>query len=425
MASLLDGWPSITDDNVVEATFSIPDGPRIELELPPRLESWNRYDDPEQVALREFVAHVRERIAPTLDSTDGRFAFRLDVGLPDRIDPLWERDLDNYLFPIARELSPRVVSVWGTKGRGPRSFVRLEPAVEAYPGPEWQRFAVSRSPGTEERLWKSAVRRAVELAAELPDGPVGLQLAFSVGQGRRWASLWKSSIDALDRLLGRTYPGRDWNPQDGRIVRLGLHQVIDPSLGNDVEMVVYARAADESWPELAWLSGMDPPRREALSAQYRGKLRAIAERQAAPAELTVTRRRRSRTELDPDSRLAELNEFRNNDEGYLAWIAAHPDGYVINILRGLNARTARMHRARCRTISDRPPRGGPWTGPYIKVCADELTQLDRWSDEYVGHAIARCGICQPLDVATGSADLKKAARVHNTDAQKLSACARR
>lgn len=400
LALPLDGWPRITDDNVVEATFSIPDGPRLELELPPRLESWNRYDDPEQAALREFVAHVRQRIAPILDSTDGHLAFRLDVGLPDRIDPLWERDLDNYLFPIARDLSSRVVSVWGTKGRAPQSFVRLAPAVEVYPGPEWQRFAVSRSSGTEQ-LWKSAVRRAVESAAELPAGPVGIQLAFSVGQGRRWSSLWKSSIDALDRLLGRTYPERDWNPQDGRIVRLGLHQGIDPRLGNDVEMVVYARAADETWPELAWLSGMDPPRREALRVQYRGKLRAIAERQAGLAESAVTRSRRSRTNLDPESRLAEVTEFRNNDDGYLAWLAGHPDGYVINILRGLNAGTARIHRVRCRTIIGKPPRGGSWTGSYIKICADELTQLDRWSDKYVGQALARCGICQPLDFTTG------------------------
>lgn len=396
----MDGWPPITDDDVVEATFSIPDGPRIALELPPRLESWNRYDDPEQVSLREFVAHVRQRIAPTLDSTDGRFAFRLDVGLPDRIDPLWERDLDNYLFPIARDLSPRVVSVWGTKGRAPQSFVRLAPAALAVPGPEWQRFTVARSPGTEQP-WKLAVRRAVESAAELPDGPVGIQLAFSVGQGRRWTSLWKSSIDALDRLLGRTYPERDWNPQDGRIVRLGLHQVIDPRLGNDVEMVVYARVADETWPELAWLSGMDPPRRDALRVQYRGKLRAIAERQAGLAEATVTRSRRSRTDLHPDSQLAEVTEFRNNDAGYLAWLAAHPDGYVINILRGLNASTARIHRAQCRTIIGKPPRGGQWTGPYIKICADESTQLDRWSYKYVGQAIPRCAICQPLDVTTG------------------------
>src|ERR1700716_4025618 len=97
------------------------------------LESWNRYDDPDQVALREFVAHVRERIDPGLTQTTGRLALRLDVGLPEARDPLWEHDLDNYLFPIARELPERVVSVWATKGRGAVSFVRLEPAAPTNP----------------------------------------------------------------------------------------------------------------------------------------------------------------------------------------------------------------------------------------------------------------------------------------------------
>jgi hypothetical protein len=154
--------------------FAIPEGPSIELELEPRLESWNQRDDPVQVALREFVAHVRELIDPALEATAGVLAFRLDVGLADKLDPLWERDLDNYLFPIARTLQDRVVSIWGTKRRGARSFVRLEPAAPATP-PGWQEFATPRSPASEQ-LWKSAVRRTVESAPELPQGPVGLQL---------------------------------------------------------------------------------------------------------------------------------------------------------------------------------------------------------------------------------------------------------
>ncbi len=30
-------------------------------------------------------------------------------------------------------------------------------------------------------------------------------------------------------------------------------------------------------------------------------------------------------------------EFRDDDAGYLAWLAAHPDGYVMNIARSLSA----------------------------------------------------------------------------------------
>jgi hypothetical protein len=65
-------------------------------------------------------------------------------------------------------------------------------------------------------------------------------------------------------------------------------------------------------------------------------------------------------------------EFRGDDAGYLAWIAGNPRGYVINIRRGVAASDARLHQARCRTISGENPRGGLWTGgPYIKVCAVE------------------------------------------------------
>jgi hypothetical protein len=42
--------------------FSLPHGPPLEFELAPRVESWERHDDPAQVALREFIAHVYERI---------------------------------------------------------------------------------------------------------------------------------------------------------------------------------------------------------------------------------------------------------------------------------------------------------------------------------------------------------------------------
>ena len=40
-------------------------------------------------------------------------------------------------------------------------------------------------------------------------------------------------------------------------------------------------------------------------------------------------------------------------------------------------------------------RGGAWTGPYIKLCALDLRDVDRWADEQVGGPIARCGTCRP------------------------------
>jgi hypothetical protein len=98
------------------AVFAMPEGERIRPELSPRLESWNQSDHPDQVRLRAFVAHVRHLIDPVATGIEAPLASRLDVGLDESTDPLWERDLANYLFPIARELPPKYVSVWEPRG---------------------------------------------------------------------------------------------------------------------------------------------------------------------------------------------------------------------------------------------------------------------------------------------------------------------
>jgi hypothetical protein len=45
-------------------------------------------------------------------------------------------------------------------------------------------------------------------------------------------------------------------------------------------------------------------------------------------------------------------EFRDDDAGYLAWLAAQPNGFVINIARSHSATQARVHRADCQWISE-------------------------------------------------------------------------
>ncbi len=103
-------------------------------------------------------------------------------------------------------------------------------------------------------------------------------------------------------------------------------------------------------------------------------------------------------------------EFRDNDAGYLAWLAAHRDGYVINIARGHNPTQARLHGAGCRTISGQNPRGGPWTGPYVKVCAEDVAELDRWAVHKVGQPISPCGTCRPAGSCGPPASTKRIER---------------
>ena len=377
--------------------FAIPQGPPVELALRPRLESWNKRDAPDQVALPEFVAHVRAHIDPLIVATKGPLAFGLEVGLPEDADPLWERDLDNYLFPIARELPARIVSVWGTKSRGPRSVVRLEPALRVA-SPNWQKFRVPRSPAGE-RMWKGAVRQAVAAATELPEGPVGLQLALTVGPTRNWAGMWKPSIDGLEALLGRTYPGKDWNPLDGRIVRLGLHRSVVTELKNDASMVVWARVADQTWPELRWLASMDSAGREAFFERHRASRRRVLStpRRVGTESFDTQAQQTSGGNLSAVSYV----EFQGDDDGYLSWVAANRGGYVINIQRTHNPNDSRLHRADCYTITGDTARGNTWTGDWVKVCSGDLRELDDWAIARAGAPITRCGACQPPRTLAG------------------------
>jgi len=90
-----------------------------------------------------------------------------------------------------------------------------------------------------------------------------------------------------------------------------------------------------------------------------------------------------------------VQEFCDDDAGYLAWLATHPDGYVINLARSRNPSDARTHQADCGTISGEIPRGRAWTETYIKVCAEHLGELEKWAADTYGPPIAHCGNCRP------------------------------
>jgi hypothetical protein len=131
------------------------------------------------------------------------------------------------------------VSVWCTKQHCEQSFVRIEPAREtASPSTDVLVAATTASASTV--AFKEQVRAAVARAAELPAGPVRLELAFVVGPRRNWINLWKQTFDSLDPLPGRTRPDRDWHPLDGRITELGMHRTVDPLAGNAVVVGVAA-----------------------------------------------------------------------------------------------------------------------------------------------------------------------------------------
>lgn len=221
--------------------YARPEGAGLELRKPPRLASWNKATDPDQVRLREYLEDTADLLAPAMVSS-GPWALLLDVGLPPGRDLIDMADLDNYAFPLATRLrSEHLVSVWCTKRHAEASRVLVAPAHET-PGPR-RVYTARTTASAQTKAYKEQIRTAVAHASELPAGAVQMQIAFVVGPQRNWLTLWKPTIDALDPVLGRTRDDRDWHPKDGRITDLGLHVTVDPSLGHDVQVNIAATPA--------------------------------------------------------------------------------------------------------------------------------------------------------------------------------------
>ena len=137
-------------------------------------------------------------------AASGRVAVELTVGLPGH-QPLIDggRDLDNYLFPVARQLGPqRVAAMFGRKTHG-SSWLAVGPAEpEETPAPP---LFSARMTGSYERMaWKQELHDRLVRAdvSEVRPGPAGLRIAVTTGPGRNWAALWKLLIDAFGPVLG-------------------------------------------------------------------------------------------------------------------------------------------------------------------------------------------------------------------------------
>ena len=75
--------------------YARPEGDRHQLRLAPRLASWNKADDADQLRLRAYLDDTEALLAGS--RLDGPWALRLDVGLPPKRDLLNMADLDNTL----------------------------------------------------------------------------------------------------------------------------------------------------------------------------------------------------------------------------------------------------------------------------------------------------------------------------------------
>jgi hypothetical protein len=87
-----------------------------------------------------------------------------------------------------------------------------------------------------------------------------------------------------------------------------------------------------------------------------------------------------------------MRRFIDDDSGYLDWLAANPQGYVINAARNPASADLVLHRARCGTIGGRPARGDRWTGDYVKYCG-ERAELEAFARDHLAGDPQPCGLC--------------------------------
>ena len=98
-----------------------------------------------------------------------------------------------------------------------------------------------------------------------------------------------------------------------------------------------------------------------------------------------------------------MKHFSFDDSGYLRWVQANPNGFVLNA-GSVTDHTTKLHRATCKTIRGTPPRAGgrfhgreeAWTGSRWKVCSLDKYELLRWAPKnHRGKDASLCLVCNP------------------------------
>jgi hypothetical protein len=90
--------------------------------------------------------------------------------------------------------------------------------------------------------------------------------------------------------------------------------------------------------------------------------------------------------------------FAEDDEGYLAWVSDHPEGFVLNVRRKSDPSYVVLHRASCGSISGKQVRGAFTHRNYRKVCADSIMALRAAAQREGrkdGSFSRECGLCRP------------------------------
>lgn len=171
----------------------------VPLRIPPQLASWDAAGTPGQVRLAAFLTHLESAASPLLSQLDGRLAVALVVGLPSDVSlTSGGRDLDNYLYPVARHLGAhRIAAAFACKVHGGSSLA--VGAAQPEPPSALPSFTTRMSGSYERPAWKATLHDRLVQAhvVPAPPGPVALHIAITTGPGRTWPNLWKPLLDSF------------------------------------------------------------------------------------------------------------------------------------------------------------------------------------------------------------------------------------
>ncbi len=85
----------------------------------------------------------------------------------------------------------------------------------------------------------------------------------------------------------------------------------------------------------------------------------------------------------------------NDDEHYLRWIYENPNGFVVNALNPPSPKYLILHRSSCSDISS-PKRSNWTTKDYLKICSNDVDELNEWASKGIGGKLAPCQRCKPV-----------------------------
>ena len=94
--------------------------------------------------------------------------------------------------------------------------------------------------------------------------------------------------------------------------------------------------------------------------------------------------------------MAGLIQFIDDDSGYLNWLAANPNGFVVNSERTPKSGYLILHRVSCSHINSSDRKNWTTTG-YAKTCSLDQSALAAWASAITSGVLDACHFCKPTD----------------------------